>query len=137
MFILKDAIRAANQARVVHKFKDRDSHSEAAVKAVKKYAKAHGFAGAQGGWIYNVSGRPIVQGWWAFFGFAKRDLLDWATRELTAFDSFRDLTDRTYSTYRPTIRNTQKDVVAFILAQEYDAEMAFRGDARRAYRVAW
>ena len=42
--------------------------SNAAAKAsAKRWAKANGYHGAQGGWIYTTDHRPVVQGWAAFF----------------------------------------------------------------------
>jgi len=34
----------------------------------RRWAKLHGYAGAQGGFIYRTSDwKPICQGWWTFF----------------------------------------------------------------------
>jgi len=43
--------------------------------AVKRWAKAKGFKGAQGGWIYDAANRPVTQGWGAFFHRYKPEML--------------------------------------------------------------
>ena len=38
------------------------------VKATaKRWAKANGYKGAQGGWIYNARNKPVTQGWIGFY----------------------------------------------------------------------
>jgi len=57
--------------------------------------------------------------------------LDQLTRDLTAFNTFREMLD-TSSSYRPTI--LPRDVRYVLLADAYDVAMIGRGDPRRAYR---
>lgn len=38
----------------------------ARARTLRKLAALHGYRGAMGGWIYNVNGKPICQGWNAF-----------------------------------------------------------------------
>lgn len=42
--------------------------------ALKELARALGYEGREGGWIYNDQGRPLVQGWNKFFerGYLQR-----------------------------------------------------------------
>jgi len=39
---------------------------DAEIKVAKEWAKAHGYKGQSGGWIYNAAGKPVTQGWWSF-----------------------------------------------------------------------
>lgn len=41
-------------------------------KLAKKWAKLNGYYGKAGGWIYEPSGRPIVQGWLGLYDKLKR-----------------------------------------------------------------
>lgn len=38
------------------------------ISAAKAWAKANGWGGRKGGWIYNRQGEPICQGWAALTG---------------------------------------------------------------------
>jgi hypothetical protein len=42
------------------------------VKATKVWAAAHGYKGAGGGWIYDPSGKPFIQGWESLAEILKR-----------------------------------------------------------------
>jgi len=43
------------------------------MKAAKAYAKAHGIAGRQGGWLYREGReRPVCQGWGSYTGMLAR-----------------------------------------------------------------
>jgi hypothetical protein len=42
--------------------------------AAKKWGKAHGYYGAQGGWIYNAKHKPVAQGWSHFANVMARKI---------------------------------------------------------------
>jgi hypothetical protein len=43
------------------------------VKAAKAWAKEFGYQGRSGGWIYDTSGKPFVQGWGSFAEYLRRN----------------------------------------------------------------
>jgi hypothetical protein len=93
--------------------------------------ETHGWHGATGGWVYDSRGRAVRQGWGSILYSYRREIRDWLTVRLTAFESF-DAMLNTSPTYRPTIfeRNAQYR----FLADEYDLAQAIRHDPRRAFR---
>jgi hypothetical protein len=42
------------------------TYTPARVKAARDYAKANGYEGRSGGWIYTLGGTPVAHGWEAF-----------------------------------------------------------------------
>jgi hypothetical protein len=44
------------------------------VRLAKWFAERHGSKGAVGGWIYSASGRPLCQGWSAYYRLRKRGI---------------------------------------------------------------
>jgi hypothetical protein len=90
-----------------------------------------GLHGARGGWIYTASGGTRAQGWWTVWNENREAILDWLTRDLTAFDSFEQMLSETAPSYRPSIRLTNAKSRCLVAA--YDAVQAARGDPRRAY----
>lgn len=97
----------------------------------RQWAHAHGYYGAQGGWIYRVNGPAVCQGWASFYHRHKREILNWLCQTETAFPDWDYLVNKTASTYRPTI--FRKNARCRWLADSYDQTMRARGDARRAY----
>jgi len=102
------------------------------VKAAKEWGKTQGFRGNQGGWISDDKGRSICQGWWMLFRTNPTPILNWLTREITAFRTLDEMVLNTAPSYRPTIRPRNWRYV--LLADAYDWRMTRRGDPRRAYR---
>ena len=101
-------------------------------RAAKEYGKTRGWAGNHGGWIYkNDYDRPIAQGWHAVGSIRFREIADYYTARLTAFDSFQALLD-THESYCPTIRPTTWREV--FLADAFDRAMYDRKSPRRAWR---
>lgn len=37
------------------------------IRRARSWGNARGYEGRAGGWIYNSAGRPVVQGWAAFY----------------------------------------------------------------------
>lgn len=115
-------------------------------KLSKAYARKHGYAGAQGGWIWRLNadgvatGRhPVCQGWRSFWSVFKYQILDELAAELTAWRSFAEFTHPTAhgATYRPTLLvHGAKDWRYDALACAYDHQMKLQHDPRRAYRGA-
>ena len=123
---------------------------EYAEALARRWAKANGFYGAQGGWIYREgqdsrdrrlhtptatpTGWAVTQGWWNFFALKRTQILNDLTRELTAFGSLQEMADAP-APYRPTLlvpdgRAWRVDA----LACAYDEVQRKRGDTRRAHR---
>jgi hypothetical protein len=118
--------------------------SDLTVKAAREYAKAHGYKGAQGGWIWRVDANglaqgkhPVCQGWFNFWSIKRQEIQDHFTAALTAFPTFDALVNPESKTYRPTIlvRDTARDWRWAFLASAYDAHQSapFRRDPRRAH----
>ena len=98
--------------------------------------ETHGWTGRQGGWIYTSDfKRTISQGWHGVFSSYRTEILDWATRRVTAFDSFKQMTEQTVSTYRPTIM--PRNALHRFLADQYDSAQIHRNDPRRAFPGAY
>jgi len=119
----------------------------------KRWAKANGFGGAKGGWIWRlapsdrdpsklvaVGSRPVCQGWWRFWRLKRSAILNALTREVTGLtgpDAFQQLTHPKSTTYRPTLLvRSPRDWKVDALACAYDEAMKAQGDPRRAYRGA-
>jgi hypothetical protein len=102
------------------------------VKAAKEYAASVGHFGRKGGWIYWASGAPICHGWAEYAAFYQAQIRDYMTRKLTGFDSFKEMTERTHASYRPTI--LPRSWRERFLADAYDVAQERRGDPRRAWR---
>jgi hypothetical protein len=110
----------------------------------RRWAHAHGYFGAAGGWIYRGEsqeavtrgqGRSLCQGWGVFWTYFKARILDDLTRDLTAMGSFQELTHPASPTYRPTLLVLKpQDWKTDALADAYDQAMAAQRDPRRAYR---
>jgi hypothetical protein len=67
---------------------------------------------------------------WILLGWLNPERLDQLTREITAFEDFKDMVENTYPSYSPTLLGAR----ARELADGYDAAQAARGDPRRAWR---
>jgi hypothetical protein len=118
--------------------------SDLAEKAAREYGLAHGYKGAQGGWIWRVDAsglaqgkHPVCQGWFNFWTIFRREIENHFTQKLTAFPTFDAMVNPESKTYRPTIlvRDTPRDWRQAFLASAYDVYQgaAFRRDPRRAY----
>lgn len=45
------------------------------VTLTKQWAKAHGYQGRGGGWIYDKHGAKVCQGWWKFYSVWHQEIL--------------------------------------------------------------
>lgn len=109
---------------------------EQALLYAKEWARANGYHGASGGWIYNRNERAVCQGWGSFWSAYRSRILDGLTKQLTGFACFTDMVD-TVATYRPTLLvRSGKDWRYELLADAYDEYQHRQRDPRRAYRGA-
>ncbi len=94
------------------------------------------YQGRAGGWIYSPKGTPIAQGWMYIWRTYHREILDWYTRRLTGFDTFRDMLNAERGYYPTMLYNAlnPREWRTEALADAYDEAQARRGDSRRAYR---
>jgi hypothetical protein len=110
-----------------HFLDDRDQRA-----VCRAWAAEHGYTGATGGWIYNEgTGRAICQGWGSFYLLKRREIMDWLTRSLTAFDSFEQMVSRPPATYCPTIRRA--NARSRWLADTFDMTQKLRSRPGRAW----
>jgi hypothetical protein len=100
----------------------------------KYWGEAHGYVGAQGGWVYTSTGKPVIQGWYGFFQMRKGAMLDWLTEKLTGFKTFRAMLDAE-GVYRPTLHTGGKGGWEYeVLSEAYDDAQRARGNSKRAHR---
>lgn len=52
-----------------------DQYGRSIGNTAKRWANANGYYGAQGGWIYSASHKPVAQGWGHFFDKMKYRML--------------------------------------------------------------
>lgn len=105
--------------------------SDVARAAAKAFAATRGDHGGRGGWIYDIHGRALTQGWFSYERAYYREIRDWVTRQVTAFDSFQALVD-TDPRYRPTLipRSWRERYVA----DHFDLRAYQLDQPRRAWR---
>lgn len=111
-------------------------NSAATAQIAKEFAKAHGFAGDRGGWIYNVQNRAVAQGWQSFASLYRIAILNWVTETVIAGEgATMEQFVLAEGHYRPTVMIAgPKDWRRAWWADKYDEQQRRRGDDRRAYR---
>jgi hypothetical protein len=82
--------------------------------------------------MHFIDGRPVPAATFAA-EIARARGIDAAVAELTRFGSLAELCDACTDGYRPTLR-ADLDPRFAAIADAFDAEMARRGDSRRAFR---
>jgi len=101
-------------------------------KAARDYAAANGHIGNHGGWISSTkSGRTLCQGWDSYRLKFARQIKDHVTRQVTAFDSFAELTN-THEMYHPTL--IERSWRERFVADRFDSAMQVQMSSRRAWR---
>lgn len=105
--------------------------SDVARKAARAWAQAHGYQGHTGGWITDPQGRPVAQGWFNFEAKYYRQIRDWVTAQVTAFDTFAGLVE-TDQRYCPTL--IERSWRERYVADSFDLWAYQLGQARRAWR---